>query len=302
MLEQSMARAFESHQRYDRQSSNTLETKISEDSKIYFPTHVKTQVEETCQKENGNCDWESMVRFALKEVYDDNIANYTAKGHTKGSNGNKRPQIDNQLYNAIFGWVREKVGPTQIITTKMFNRAINKFSYNKRTNDNMKPNCSNKSEEADLFSEENLQFFKKIVKIAEESFNMQQRELLPERQLHQLADVFTQPSKNNVKISPNYEVYLPQGIYLFISRHSETARGEYNWRTLVKTTLLEIYGNDLKKYSAKGTRGGCPPINVELYRALYDWASSQVEKIILEDEFVDYINDLTANKRKGKNK
>lgn len=72
-----------------------------------------------------------------------------------------------------------------------------------------------------------------------------------------------------MKISPNYEIYLSKGTYAYIERKSEIIKGNYDWKTLVKETLLEIYGDELRNYSAKGTRGDFPGINIELYRALY---------------------------------
>lgn len=56
---------------------------------------------------------------------------------------------------------------------------------------------------------------------------------------------------------------------MYIERKGEISREKYDWKILVKETLLEIYGNELANYSAKGTRGDSPGINVELYRALY---------------------------------
>ncbi|XP_044587229.1 uncharacterized protein LOC123266846 [Cotesia glomerata] len=313
MLEASINRAYESQQRYDRQSSEILKipgcytqpgehmVEIVAGSKIYFPLSIKNQIEKTCEEENESCDWETLIKLALREVYGNNISNYSAKGiKVKGSHTDKYPPIDSRLYNAIFDWVRDKVGSKKIITTKMFNTTINKYCANKRTNENTHPHSTKQLDQPEFISEENLRFFKKIVQIIEDSYNMQRRETLPERQTYQLSNVYTQPAKTKVQISPNYEIYLPKSIYMYIERRSEIAKNKYDWRILIKEALLEVYGNQLKNYSAKGTRGGSPGINVELYRALYDWASSVTSEVILDGDFTDVINTLTANKKKGK--
>ncbi|KAH0535048.1 hypothetical protein KQX54_012502 [Cotesia glomerata] len=134
---------------------------------------------------------------------------------------------------------------------------------NKRGNENQKLNCSKQSKHPDTITEENLLFFQKIVKISEESYNMQQKEMLSERQTHQLSNVYTEPAPLKIKISPHYEIYLPRSTYLYIERKSEIARGKYDWRILVKETLLEVYGDNIKNYSAEGVRGGSPGINPE---------------------------------------
>ncbi|CAD6213038.1 GSCOCG00011082001-RA-CDS [Cotesia congregata] len=180
----------------------------------------------------------------------------------------------------------------------MFNATINKYSANKRGNENQKLNCSKHSKHPDA---KNLLFFQKIVKISEESYNMQQKEMLPERQTHQLSNVYTEPAPIKIKISPHYEIYLPRSTHLYIERKSEIARGKYDWRILVKETLLEVYGDTIKNYSAKGVRGGSPGINPELYRALYDWATTVTdEECILDSQFAECVNQVTRNKRKAK--
>ncbi|CAG5093241.1 Protein of unknown function [Cotesia congregata] len=302
VLEKSVIQAYESYKRYNRQSTATLEipefytrsgehmVEITPDSKIYFPKNIKQQIEEMSEGDNG-CDWETIVRLSLKEVYDDNVGNYSAKGKATGSNTIAHPPIDTRLYNGIYKWVNQKVGNSKIITEKMFNKVINKFCLNKR-----EIGSKENFDQSDMITDENLQFFRKLVKVIEESYDIQQREMLPERQTHQLSNLFTQPAKSKIKISPLYEIYLPKSTYTYVERSSETERGKYDWRILVKEALLEIYGDSLKNYSAKGRRGGSPGINTELYRALYDWASSLVnDEQITDADFVDNILRLTYN-------
>ncbi|XP_074109325.1 uncharacterized protein LOC141534083 [Cotesia typhae] len=312
MLEKSIIEAYESYQRYDRESTAALKisdfytqpgermVEIAPGSKIYFPIYIKQQIEKMSEGDDG-CNWQVIVKLSLKEVYDDNVSNYSARGKTTGSNTNVHPRIDSRLYNGIYDWVKIKVGNSKIITPKMFNKVINKFCLNKRVNANTNPNSKKNLNQPDLITEKNLHFFQKVEKVVEESYNIQQKEVLPERQTHQLSNLYTQPAKNKFKISPHYEVYLPKSMYTYIERSSETERGKYDWRILVKEALLEIYGENLKNYSAKGTRGSSLGINVQLYRALYDWASLLANgEVIADADFRDHINKLTTNKKKGK--
>lgn len=64
---------------------------------------MKKRIEESSKDENGSYNWDTIVRLALKKVYDDNISNYSAVGKVKESRANVYPQIDRRLYNAIFG-------------------------------------------------------------------------------------------------------------------------------------------------------------------------------------------------------
>ncbi|XP_074110416.1 uncharacterized protein LOC141534758 [Cotesia typhae] len=308
MVAEALTRIYESNERYNRQSSKVFEipefytqpgdgmVEIAKNSTIFFPLHVKKRIEMACQ---GNDDWETIVKSALLEIYGDNISNYSARGTLV--NRHRRPKIDDRLYNSIFDWIKEKVGPNIIITSKMYNTTINKLSYNKRANVTIIPKNSSDSHPPDRISEEDLLFCKRIVKVVEESYEIQKRELLPQRQTHEILSKYTEPAKSKMKISPNYEIYLSKGTYAYIERKSEIIKGNYDWKTLVKETLLEVYGDELRNYSAKGTRGDFPGINIELYRALYDWACSINNSVVIPDnDFAEHINILTANKRKGK--
>lgn len=56
----------------------------------------------------------------------------------------------NLNYSDFFiDWIKEKVGPNIIITSKMYNSTINKLSYNKRASVTIKPKNSSDSYQPD---------------------------------------------------------------------------------------------------------------------------------------------------------
>lgn len=57
-------------------------------------------------------------------------------------------------------------------------------------------------------------------------------------------------------------------LYNFILLSAKTDSG-YNWKEIVKTTLIEIYGQSLKHYSASGKRSERPGIDIRLYKGLH---------------------------------
>ncbi|XP_043478778.1 uncharacterized protein LOC122509082 [Leptopilina heterotoma] len=81
--------------------------------------------------------------------------------------------------------------------------------------------------------------------------------------------------------------------------------GEYDWKKLVRLTLLEIYGAEITKYSATGKSvNSRPPINYRLFQALFEWAKSLLNDGVnlTKADYINLINKVASNKRKYEKK
>lgn len=72
-----------------------------------------------------------------------------------------------------------------------------------------------------------------------------------------------------MEISPNGGFYLSREKIAYIELKSTTENQEYDWKKLVRETLLEVYGESITNYSATGKRGARPAISAILFKALF---------------------------------
>ncbi|XP_044584408.1 uncharacterized protein LOC123264941 [Cotesia glomerata] len=105
-------------------------------------------------------------------------------------------------------------------------------------------------------------------------------------------------SNDKVELSPN------SGIYLSRSRASiiEITATKNDWRSMVKETLLEIYGSSIANYSAKGLRGEHPAIDFDVFKGLFEWVNRKFDNKVTNKVYTKYINKVAENKRNYKAK
>lgn len=121
-----------------------------------------------------------------------------------------------------------------------------------------------------------------------------------------------------MELYPGCGFYLPSTIYnLILLTHGPKIK---NWHAFVKDVLIEVYGDKLINYTAKGTRGG-PSINRNLLKGLLSKSyhkklkckffgthvsikfsvkindSRSRKNVIAEQQFVKYINHTIGNIR-----
>ncbi|KAH0557573.1 hypothetical protein KQX54_008453 [Cotesia glomerata] len=94
--------------------------------------------------------------------------------------------------------------------------------------------------------------------------------------------------------------FFTKSTIAFIEKRTESSKSSNlsDWKNLVKEALIEVYGNNLQNYRAKGTRVSRLPIHPQLYQAILAWANSRSEQQINEADYVGHINKIASNKRK----
>lgn len=68
--------------------------------------------------------------------------------------------------------------------------------------------------------------------------------------------------------------YLPKIVHKYILRGSTKVDGDtmetvHCWKSLTRQVLVQIYGDELKNYCAKGSRGNSKGIDPDLYLGIY---------------------------------
>lgn len=85
--------------------------------------------------------------------------------------------------------------------------------------------------------------------------------------LIQIPEFYTQPGDGMIEIAKNSKIFFP----LHVKNRIEMAcQGNDDWETIVKSALLEIYGDNISNYSARGTlANGHPKIDDRLYNSIF---------------------------------
>ncbi|KAH0535158.1 hypothetical protein KQX54_014335 [Cotesia glomerata] len=113
-------------------------------------------------------------------------------------------------------------------------------------------------------------------------------------------DDFLIRGPTKARISETHNIFFPKSTIAFIEKRTESSKSSNlsDWKNLVKEALIEVYGNNLQNYCAKGTRVSRLPIHPQLYQAILAWANSRSEQQINEADYVGHINKIASNKRK----
>ncbi|KAH0546670.1 hypothetical protein KQX54_013399 [Cotesia glomerata] len=258
-----------------------VEIEIWIGSGLYLSQAVVTSLKKNSVDKKGNPSWKKFVTLVILEVYGDNIGNFSANG----KRGCEYPSIDSNFFEALFSWVKSKF-TTEKITKQSYSSVINGIAWKKRTKIT--------SVAFDQISENNLQFFGKIVSALKKNVAWQEEAKDRDMQVKDLLE----PGSDKAKISESYHIYFPKDAISYIQRKSTIANNISDWKVLVKDALLEIYKSDLINYSAKGTRSNkSVGIDQQVYKAILAWARSRTKETITDTEFVNYVNKIISNKR-----
>ncbi|XP_043461708.1 uncharacterized protein LOC122498160 [Leptopilina heterotoma] len=115
-----------------------------------------------------------------------------------------------------------------------------------------------------------------------------------------IPEEFTTPDESKVEIIKGSGVYIERSTKAYIEATSYT-NGKFDWKKLVRLTLLAIYGSEISKYSALGKRAnGRPPINYQLFHTTFEWArrlSSNDGVLLTKSDYIGVINRVASNKR-----
>ncbi|XP_074115783.1 uncharacterized protein LOC141538300 [Cotesia typhae] len=101
---------------------------LSPNAGIYLSQVRASLIEAEAIRKNN---WKIIVKETLLEIYGSSIVNYSAKGQR-----GERPAIDSDVFKGLFEWVNRKFDNK--ISTKLFTKAVNKVSENKRKYKNSK--------------------------------------------------------------------------------------------------------------------------------------------------------------------
>ena len=75
-----------------------------------------------------------------------------------------------------------------------------------------------------------------------------------------------------MKIAPSFDVYFPESKKAYVELKSQVDKSKNlsNWESLTTEALIAIYGTNIYRFSAKGTRSDSrPAIPKHIYDAIY---------------------------------
>lgn len=84
----------------------------------------------------------------------------------------------------------------------------------------------------------------------------------------QLLEHLRKPGPGKIQISKRFQVYLPRATMVSLETACTIEPGKYDTQRLIRDALVNIYGKNIKNYSAKGKRGNRPGIHHDVYGAL----------------------------------
>lgn len=68
----------------------------------------------------------------------------------------------------------------------------------------------------------------------------------------------------------------------------------------MKNVLVEVYGENLRNFSAQGKRqNDHPGIDKKLFKSLHEWIQRVTNETVTTLDFISEINKITCNKRKS---
>ncbi|KAK0075136.1 hypothetical protein PV325_007316 [Microctonus aethiopoides] len=94
-------------------------------------------------------------------------------------------------------------------------------SYTAKGRLSSRPGLETNIQKAILVGENDLQFFRKVIKTVEKACENYKKSLSPSRQLPQLPEEFTAAKKTHTKISPSHEIYLPMETAAYVVKRSK---------------------------------------------------------------------------------
>ncbi|KAK0176930.1 hypothetical protein PV328_001028 [Microctonus aethiopoides] len=173
---------------------------------IYFPTIVIEEIQQKSEVKVGETNWKELVKLALLHVYGDSLTSYTAKGRLSS-----RPGLETNIQKAILEWARSRSGLK--IKKECYVKYINKLIENRKG--------AKAKWTTNEVGENDLQFFRKVIKTVEKACENYKKSLSPSRQLPQLPEEFTAAKKTHTKISPSHEIYLPMETAAYVVKRSK---------------------------------------------------------------------------------
>ncbi|XP_043463804.1 probable serine/threonine-protein kinase clkA [Leptopilina heterotoma] len=110
---------------------------------------------------------------------------------------------------------------------------------------------------------------------------------------------YFQPGDDREEVSPSCGFYLRKEVFNYI-KLSALESNKYNSKIIVKKTLIEVYGDSLKNYSATGVRSSRPGIDWRIFKSLYELINKIGDVPVSMKALKALINKNISNKRKHK--
>ncbi|KAH0555416.1 hypothetical protein KQX54_018723 [Cotesia glomerata] len=101
---------------------------------------------------------------------------------------------------------------------------------------------------------------------------------------------------NKVELPQKSGFYLAKDVFLNIQEEAGN-----DWTKIVSETINEVYGTEIKNFSARGRySAGRPKINPKLFKGLLNWTKTIDDSVTME-KITKKINDLVYHARKAEN-
>ncbi|KAK0078847.1 hypothetical protein PV326_009098 [Microctonus aethiopoides] len=126
-------------------------------------------------------------------------------------------------------------------------------------------------------------------------YNEQEKRNLNSKESLKVSDYYFSEGPEKVEVSPCSGFFLPKNKWSYIGIKAGIDHG---WHTLVRETLLEVYGNSISQFSATGKRGFRPRIDSRIFKGLFGWALSYSNDKVTKKQLITVINKFASNKRK----
>ncbi|XP_043477538.1 uncharacterized protein LOC122508324 isoform X2 [Leptopilina heterotoma] len=146
-------------------------------------------------------------------------------------------------------------------------------------------------------SRSNIQFLEFMLAAAKHQYEFRKKmKFEPVKSLTIPVDYF-EPGPQKMEISSGCGFYLKTSVINYINLTAND-RGSYDWEKIVKNTLVEVFGGNLKHFSASGKRCSRPAIDYRLIKGLHGWVNEVSKDAVTLAVLNIYINKIISNKRK----